>query len=96
MDKLRDPVISILLVILIGVLCGFIAHQLSRRSWLAQQIAGATRGLLTHALVGIAGAFLGFHAAMLAGLGTGNALVPYIATAVVAALVLWGWRAAKS
>jgi uncharacterized membrane protein YeaQ/YmgE (transglycosylase-associated protein family) len=95
MDRLRDPVLSIVLVIVIGAACGALAHRLLRRSFLAEQFAPARR-VLTHVLVGIAGAFLGFHAAMLGGLGVGHPIAPFVATAVVAGLVLWGWRAARA
>jgi len=95
MDRLRDPFVSIVLVLLIGILCGWLAHKFLRRSWLAVRVAGRERGLLTHLLVGIAGAFISFHAAMLTTASTINPLVPFAGTAVISALVLWGWRIAK-
>ena len=98
MDRLRDPFISILLVIVIGILCGFLAQKFLRRSWIAERLRGTASGMLTHILVGIAGAFLGFHAAMLAGAATriGNVLAPFIAAAIVSGLVLWGWRSVRA
>ena len=95
MDRLRDPFVSIVLVLVIGILCGWLAHKFLRRSWLAARVAGRERGLLTHLLVGIAGAFIGFHAAKLATASTVSPLVPFAATAVISVLVLWGWRMAK-
>ena len=57
--------------------------------WLSRQIAGPNRLLVTSALVGIAGSFVGYHLALLIGiLGYAALLV-----AVIGALaVLWGWR----
>ena len=95
MDRLRDPFVSIVLVLLIGILCGWLAHKFLRRSWLAVRVAGRERGLLTRLLVGSAGAFIGFHAAMLTTASTIHALVPFVAAAVISVLVLWGWRMAK-
>jgi uncharacterized membrane protein YeaQ/YmgE (transglycosylase-associated protein family) len=45
-------------------------------------------------LVGIAGAFVGYHIAVLLALG-GGLLMSVIASAVGAALVLFAWRLAK-
>jgi uncharacterized membrane protein YeaQ/YmgE (transglycosylase-associated protein family) len=81
---LRHPLYSILAVILIGMLGGAIAHYLTRR----------TGRLSTSILVGLAGAFLGFHAAMLSNAMTGMVIFPFIVTATVSALVLAGWRMA--
>ncbi len=84
MTFLRHPLYSILAVIFIWVLCGAIAHYLGRR----------TGRLSTSILVGLAGAFLGFHAAMLSNAMTSMMIFPFIVTAIVAALVLAGWRMA--
>jgi uncharacterized membrane protein YeaQ/YmgE (transglycosylase-associated protein family) len=83
MSFLRHPLYSILAVILIGVLCGAVAQRIGRRS-----------RLLTSILVGLAGAFLGFHAAMLSNAMTDVVIFPFIVTAIVSALVLAGWRMA--
>jgi hypothetical protein len=93
MDRLRDPALSIALVIVTGAVIGAMAHWFARRAR-AHGEPARTRGLSTHILVGIAGAFLGFHAAMLSGLGVEHPIVPFAVTAVVAGLVLWGWRRA--
>jgi|RhiMethySRZTD1v2_1073278.scaffolds.fasta_scaffold01363_33 uncharacterized membrane protein YeaQ/YmgE (transglycosylase-associated protein family) len=90
MDRLRDPALSIVLVMVVGAVCGAIAEGLLNRGANAR-----TRQLLTYALVGIAGAFLGFHGAMLAGLGVMQPIVPFLITAVVASLVLLGWNATR-
>ncbi len=88
-----DPTLTFVLVLVIGIAAGLIAHRIARPSWFSRQIAGG-RANLTSALVGIAGAFVGFHlvALIVASAGTGVVLV---GAAVGAALVLWGWRAIK-
>lgn len=96
MDRLRDPFISIVLVVLIGLLCGVLAQKLLRRSWIADKLTGATSVMLTHILVGIAGAFIGFHAAMLTTASTVSPLAPFIAAAVVSMVLLWGWRSVRA
>ena len=49
------------------------------------------RADLTSALVGIAGAFIGFHIAAIVALSAGM-IVLFVAAAIGAVLVLWGWR----
>ncbi len=88
-----DPVVTFLLVLIIGIVAGILFDRLAGPSWLARQFSGSTRGIITSALVGVAGAFVGYHIAMLA-LG-GALLTSVIAAAVGAAMVLFGWRMAK-
>ena len=85
-----DPVVTFLVILAIGVAAGFIFQRFAGPSWLSRQIAGETRGLVTSALVGIAGSFTGYHIAGLLGL-TGP-VVPFVIAAAGAAAVLWGWR----
>jgi uncharacterized membrane protein YeaQ/YmgE (transglycosylase-associated protein family) len=91
--RATDPVVTFLLVVVIGIVAGILFDRLAGPSWLARQFSGSARGILTSALVGIAGAFIGYHIAMLA-LG-GGLLTSVIAAAVGAAVVLFGWRMAK-
>ena len=78
MEFLRHPLYSILAVILIGLLCGALAHWIRRRD-------GGSRAF-TLILAGIGAAFLGFHFAMLSNLATGVILMPFAAALVVALL----------
>lgn len=89
-----DPAVTFLLVLAIGIIAGLLFDRLAGPSWLARQFSGSTRGLITSALVGVAGAFVGYHIAMLLGLG-GGVLTSVVAAAVGAAVVLFGWRTAK-
>ena len=88
-----DPAVTFLLVLVIGIVAGILFDRLAGPSWLARQFSGSTRGIITSALVGVAGAFVGYHIAMLA-LG-GGLVTMVIAAAVGAAVVLFGWRMAK-
>jgi uncharacterized membrane protein YeaQ/YmgE (transglycosylase-associated protein family) len=89
-----DPVVTFVLVLAIGVIAGFLFDRLAGPSWLARQFSGSTRGIVTSALVGVAGAFIGYHIGVLLALGGGIA-TSAVAAVLGAALVLFGWRMAK-
>ena len=92
--RATDPGVTFILVLVIGVVAGFLFDRLAGPSWLARQFSGSTRGIVTSALVGVAGAFVGYHIAILLALGAGI-LVLLIAAAAGAAVVLFAWRMAK-
>lgn len=87
-----DPTLLVLLVLVIGIVVGVGALRVNRPSWLTRQIAGGRRAELTSALVGIAGAFIGFH---LVALFIFNTIVLLIAAIAGAVLVVWAWREVK-
>ena len=89
-----DPALVFIIVLVIGIVVGVAAQRMARASWLSRQIAGGRRADVTSALVGIAGAFVGFHLAALVALSAGMALL-FIAAIIGAALVVWGWREIK-
>ena len=89
-----EPVVTFFLVLVIGIAAGILFDRLAGPSWLARQFSGSTRGIVTSALVGVAGAFVGYHIAVLLALG-GGLLTSVIAAAVGAAVVLFVWRMAK-
>jgi uncharacterized membrane protein YeaQ/YmgE (transglycosylase-associated protein family) len=89
-----DPAVTFVLVLAIGAIAGIVFDRLAGPSWLARQFSGSTRGIITSALVGVAGAFVGYHIAVLLALG-GGMVISVIAAMVGAALVLFGWRMAK-
>ena len=89
-----DPVLVFIIVLVIGIVVGVAAQRMARASWLSRQIAGGRRAEVTSALVGIAGAFVGFHLAALVALSAGMGLL-FIAAIIGAALVVWGWREIK-
>jgi uncharacterized membrane protein YeaQ/YmgE (transglycosylase-associated protein family) len=84
-----DPLVTFLIVLLIGIVAGLLAQRFLRSSWLASTFAGR-RASVTHALVGIAGAFIGYHIGVLLGLGSGAIL--FLVAILGAALVLWAWK----
>lgn len=86
---LTTALMNFLIILAIGIVAGvwFNRHG---RGWLGRQLA--TRGSdLTAALVGIAGAFIGFHLAVIIGL-LPTPLMLYLAAIVGAVAVLWAWR----
>lgn len=90
---MRDPAVTFIVILAIGIVAGLLFDRLAGPSWLSRQFAG-NRGIITSALVGIAGAFIGFHIAVLLALGSGL-LMAVIAAALGAAAVLFAWRMAK-
>ncbi len=92
--RAADPVVTFPLIIVIGIIAGFLFDRLAGPSWLARQFSGSTRGIITSALVGVAGAFVGYHIALLLAL-TGGLVVTIIAASAGAIVVLFAWRMAK-
>jgi uncharacterized membrane protein YeaQ/YmgE (transglycosylase-associated protein family) len=92
--RATDPVVTFLLVTVIGIVAGILFDRLAGPSWLARHFSGSTRGIITSALVGIAGAFVGYHIDLVLALG-GGLVTSVIAAAVGAAVVLFAWRMAK-
>jgi uncharacterized membrane protein YeaQ/YmgE (transglycosylase-associated protein family) len=89
---MRDPFLNFLLLLVIGIVAGVIFDRVAGPGWLARQFTGP-RSLITSALVGIAGSFIGFHIAVL--LGLAGVYAGYVAAAVGAAIVLFLWRAIR-
>jgi uncharacterized membrane protein YeaQ/YmgE (transglycosylase-associated protein family) len=89
-----DPVLTFFLVLIIGIAAGILFDRLAGPSWLARQFSGSTRGIVTSALVGVAGAFVGYHIAVLLALG-GGLVTLIIAAAAGAAVALLAWRMVK-
>jgi hypothetical protein len=92
--QISDPAITFLLVLAIGFIAGLLFDRFAGPSWLSRQFSGSTRVMITSALVGVAGAFVGYHVAMLLVPG-GGIVTSVIAAAAGAAVVLFGWRTAK-
>ena len=91
--RASDPVVLFLLVLAIGIVAGILFDRLAGPSWLARQFSGSSRGIMTSVLVGVAGAFVGYHIAMLT-LG-GALIISMIGAAAGAGVVLFVWRTAK-
>jgi uncharacterized membrane protein YeaQ/YmgE (transglycosylase-associated protein family) len=80
---------NLLIILIIGIVVGLVFNRYAR-SWLAR-LGTTTHSDITSALVGIAGAFIGFHVSVILGL-LPSPLMHYILAAIGAALVLWLWR----
>src|SRR5476649_1305575 len=89
-ENSMDPILMFIIILLIGIVVGIAAQRMAPASWLSRQIAGGRRADLTSALVGIAGAFVGFHIGAPIALSAG-VVVLFIAAIIGAALVVWGW-----
>jgi hypothetical protein len=84
------PLTAFALVLIIGVVIGIAFDRFMGPGWLSRQIAGGTRQSVTSALVGIAGAFIGFHLIIILGLASG--IMTLIGAIVGAVAVLSIWR----
>jgi uncharacterized membrane protein YeaQ/YmgE (transglycosylase-associated protein family) len=80
---------NLIIILIIGIVVG-LAFNRYARSWLAR-LGSTARSDITSALVGIAGAFIGFHISVILGL-LPSPLMHYILAAVGAVVVLWLWR----
>ena len=89
-----DPLVAFLLVLVVGVVAGLLFDRLAGPSWLARQFSGSIRSTATSSLVGVAGAFVGYHVAVLLALG-GGIVTSVVAAAAGAAVILFAWRTVK-
>jgi hypothetical protein len=87
-----NPIVSFLIVLAVGVLGGLVFDHFAGPGWFKRQVAGAMPSMITSALVGVAGAFVGFHLALSLKLSADVALVGAV---VGTAAVLLGWRTVR-
>ncbi|HEY5829047.1 MAG TPA: transglycosylase [Hyphomicrobiaceae bacterium] len=80
---------NLIIVLIIGIAVG-LAFNRYARSWLSR-LGNTRKSDITTSLVGIAGAFIGFHLGVVLSLAA-SPLVLYIAAAIGAAVVVWFWR----
>ncbi len=71
--------VSILGAVIVGVLAG----------WIAEQVTGRNHGLITNLVVGVVGAFLGALVAGLLNIGFAGFVGSLIVSSVGAILLLW-------
>jgi uncharacterized membrane protein YeaQ/YmgE (transglycosylase-associated protein family) len=90
--RIVDPAVSFLIVLLVGIVAGLIFDRVARPRWFSREVANETRGMVTLSLIGIAGAFLGFHLAILVVFPSGGTLVPFLGALIGAVAALFGWR----
>ncbi|HJU30641.1 MAG TPA: transglycosylase [Hyphomicrobiaceae bacterium] len=89
MAILTTALANLIIILIIGIVAGLFFNRYSR-SWLAR-IGATSRSDMTTALVGIAGAFIGFHISVVLGL-LPSPLMHYLLAVVGALVVLWLWR----
>jgi len=82
-------VASFLIVLAIGIAAGLVFNRYGQ-NWFRRQFV-TPHSDVTSSLVGIAGAFIGFHIGGILGL-LASPLMLYVTAAVGALLVLWAWR----
>jgi uncharacterized membrane protein YeaQ/YmgE (transglycosylase-associated protein family) len=80
---------NFLIVIVIGIVAGLVFNR-QAQNWLSRKFI-TRQSDITTSLVGIAGAFIGFHLGVILGL-LPSPLMLYIAAIVGALVVLWVWR----
>jgi uncharacterized membrane protein YeaQ/YmgE (transglycosylase-associated protein family) len=88
------PVTSFVIVLLIGIVAGVLFDRFAGPGWLSRQVSGSTRGVLTSALVGVAGSFVGYHLATIIARSS-SPMALFISAALGAAIVLWSWRVVR-
>jgi hypothetical protein len=81
-------VANLLIVLAIGIAAGLVFNRYGQ-TWLRRQFV-ARHTDVTSSLVGIAGAFIGFHVGVILGL-LPSPLMLYISALIGAFLVLWAW-----
>lgn len=89
MPLATSALMNLIIVLIIGIVAGLIFNRYGH-NWLARQFV-TRQSDLTAGLVGIAGAFIGFHLAVVIGL-VPSPIVLYIAAIFGAFAVLWLWR----
>ncbi len=87
-----DPFVTFIIVLLIGIAAGLIFDRFFGSSWVTRALGGSQRRMVTSALVGIAGAFIGYHLFLVLGVTVSGSLGLFIGAIIGAALVLWLWR----
>jgi uncharacterized membrane protein YeaQ/YmgE (transglycosylase-associated protein family) len=87
-----DPFVSFIIVLLIGIAVGLVFDRFMGQSWLTRHVTGSQRRMITSSLVGIAGAFIGYHLFGLLGIMISGSLGLFIGAIIVAVGVLWAWR----
>ena len=90
MPIVNTALAHLMIIVLLGIMCGLVFSRYGQ-GWFARHVTGTRHTNFTTALVGIAGAFIGFH------IGVVLQLVPlplmqYLLSVVCALVVLWLWR----
>jgi uncharacterized membrane protein YeaQ/YmgE (transglycosylase-associated protein family) len=86
------PLATFLIILIIGIVAALLFDRMvGRGGWFARQTTGR-RQMVTSALVGIAGSFIGYHLFALLGIVIAGSLGLFIGAIIGALAVLWLWR----
>jgi uncharacterized membrane protein YeaQ/YmgE (transglycosylase-associated protein family) len=91
--SMGDPFLNLIIVLVIGVVVGIVFDRVAGPGWLARQFTGP-RGYVTSAIVGMAGALLGYDIARLPAVSA-SGLMLLVAALIGAIVVLFAWRALR-
>jgi hypothetical protein len=89
MPIITTALANFLIVLVIGVAAGLLFNRYGQ-TWLSRQLT-TRHSDITAGLIGIAGAFIGFHLGVILG-PLPSPLMLYVAAAIGALVVLWAWR----
>jgi uncharacterized membrane protein YeaQ/YmgE (transglycosylase-associated protein family) len=89
MPIITTALANLVIVLIIGIVAG-LAFNRYAQDWLSRQFT-TRQSDITSALVGIAGAFIGFNLGVIFGL-LPSPIMLYIMAIVGALVVLWVWR----
>jgi len=89
MPIITNAFANLLIILIIGIIAGIVFNRYAQ-TWLSRQFI-TRQSDVTSALVGIAGAFIGFHLGVIFGL-LPSPMMLYITAIVGALVVLWAWR----
>ena len=89
MPIINTALAHLIVVVLIGIVVSLVLNRVGR-GWFARNI-GTRHSDMTAALVGIAGAFIGFHVGVVLEM-VPLPLMQYLLAIVGALLTLWAWR----
>lgn len=89
MPILTTALVDLIVILAIGIVAGLAFNRFGQ-TWLRRQLT-TRQSDVTGALVGIAGAFIGFHVSVLLGL-LPSPLMHFVLAAIGAVLTLWLWR----
>lgn len=89
MPIITNALVNLLIILVIGIIAGLVFNRYAQ-NWLSRQLT-TRQSDITTSLVGIAGAFIGYHLGVILGL-LPSPLMLYITAVVGAVLMLWAWR----
>ena len=90
MAIINTALAHLIIIVLIGVICGIVFGRYGQ-GWLARNVTGTKHTDFTAALVGVAGAFIGFHIGVVLEL-VPLPLIQYLLSVAGSLIVLWFWR----